>query len=453
MKKEAKGVRAVGKKGISATTVIVPAIIVILILHAMIIINTLRINDIGQKISEITQDNIRLPQVLKQFERSADNLTDEAVLYSGSGDTEYLDSYITQLGTQTQLQNTLETIFPYDEESQAYEQMRLAMRVFQARKEYDLKALRLCAEGYGTNLSAYPQVAKAELTAEETALSREEKKSAGQAILVSGEYYQYKQQIRSCVDRTIQIASGEANANIGAQSAILGRYRALQWVMTLVIIFIFCVMCVLLLALLVIPLKKSANRVQKGETIPEDKGLAELRDLAGTYNELLRRRDQLENDLRDQSQTDALTHLPNRMAFQDYLSSMSHANRHCSLTVFSMDVNVLKEINDTKGHIYGDALLRDVSECILSAFGDESGKNCFRFGGDEFAAFWIDAPEEKIAPALKKFREEQAARRISVSVGYAFADDLSKTTVQQLFEQADKRMYEEKARLKAAGEA
>ena len=170
--------------------------------------------------------------------------------------------------------------------------------------------------------------------------------------------------------------------------------------------------------------------------------------MAASYNELLYHRRMLENDLRSQSQTDALTGLPNRLAFENYITRLNWQNTHKSVTVFSLDVNGLKEKNDTKGHAYGDELLRDAAACILAAFGDETGKNCFRFGGDEFAAFWVDRPKADIAVALQTFAREQDVRGVSISAGYAYADDLSKTTVDTLFELADKSMYEEKSKLK-----
>ena len=216
----------------------------------------------------------------------------------------------------------------------------------------------------------------------------------------------------------------------------------------MIIILTLCLMCLLLFIYLVLPLKHYVDDVQRGDAIPTDKGLSELRHLAASYNDLLYHRRMLENDLRNQSQTDALTGLPNRLAFENYIARVDWQNTHDSVTVFSLDVNGLKARNDAKGHIYGDELLRDAAACILAAFGDETGKNCFRFGGDEFAAFWVGRKPEEIERALEKFHREQDIRNVSVSVGYAYAEDMSKSSVDTLFELADKSMYEKKIKQK-----
>ena len=219
----------------------------------------------------------------------------------------------------------------------------------------------------------------------------------------------------------------------------------IQWILMGLGILILIAMSVLLFVRLLIPLEKSVEIVQRGDEIPVNKGFAELQRLAASYDELLHYRNKLENNLRILSMTDGLTGLPNRMAFEDYVNQFKNDTDIESMTVFSMDVNFLKETNDRKGHLYGDRLLRDAAVCILTAFGDSTGKNCFRFGGDEFAAFWINEPEEKIGPALAQFKLEQEKREVSISVGYARSADIGATSVKELFEKADRFMYSEKA--------
>ena len=436
------------KSALSALGIILPAAILILCLHAFIVFNTLRINRMGQMISETTQAMFTYTQAAKKFERGSDTLTDYARLYISTGDETYISRYFSEQNSLHEGDEALGRIVSGSQDGAAYAQIAEAQRILQEHAAQECRAMRLCADAYGTDLTPYPQVAQAVITAEESSLTPEERMAAASALLSNTEYLVSRTRMHACIDNAIQIVSAQTGQRIGEHQGTLGRYRTLQWIVTVIIILTLCLMCLLLFIYLVLPLKHYVDDVQRGDAIPTDKGLSELRHLAASYNDLLYHRRMLENDLRNQSQTDALTGLPNRLAFENYIARVDWQNTHDSVTVFSLDVNGLKARNDAKGHIYGDELLRDAAACILAAFGDETGKNCFRFGGDEFAAFWVGRKPEEIERALEKFHREQDIRNVSVSVGYAYAEDMSKSSVDTLFELADKSMYEEKIKQK-----
>jgi diguanylate cyclase (GGDEF)-like protein len=184
--------------------------------------------------------------------------------------------------------------------------------------------------------------------------------------------------------------------------------------------------------------------VQLGIPLSTKHGFSELRRLANSYDELLIHRNKLEQNLREMGLTDALTGLPNRLAYQEYLKGLEERPEDSAVTVYSMDVNGLKGTNDSRGHLCGDILLRDSAACILKIFGDKTGKNVFRIGGDEFAAICLGQSEADIARMLESFREEQAHYSISISVGYAYAKSLKDEKLQKLFNQADQDMYSNK---------
>jgi diguanylate cyclase (GGDEF)-like protein len=414
-------------------------------MHTAIIVNTLRINRAGQGLSQTTQNNFAYAQSVKTLQSSSEMLADKARLFVNTGDSAYLVEYVTELRTLRARDHSVsETLAVYDNE-RAREQLQSAQEIAQRRSRMECRAMRLCAESRGIDLSSFSEVATAPLSPVEAAYSGEEKANAASSLLVSPEYLQLMNQTGEHIDRAVQAVSNATAESIAVQSATLRKYQTLQWIMTLTIILILSLVCVMMFVLLLIPLERSAEDVQRGEPIPDGRGLTEFRRLAVAYNELLHHRKMMETYLRQQSQTDALTGLPNRLAFQNYVSQISWENAHSSVIVFSLDVNGLKETNDHKGHTFGDALLRNCATCIQAALGDGAGKQCFRFGGDEFAAFWVDVPVSELDAALDKFVKEQAARNVSISVGCAYAEDLSETTVDKLFEEADKNMYDEKA--------
>ena len=89
-------------------------------------------------------------------------------------------------------------------------------------------------------------------------------------------------------------------------------------------------------------------------------------------------------------------------------------------------------------------LLRNCAACIRDVFAQGEGRQCFRFGGDEFSAFWVDVPRAEIEPTLERFAQEQQARGVSISVGWAHTEDFSGTSVTELYEEADRNMYDDK---------
>ena len=160
--------------------------------------------------------------------------------------------------------------------------------------------------------------------------------------------------------------------------------------------------------------------------------------VAAAYNDVLKRRDTLDNILRSAAETDALTNLPNRYRFEQYL--LESGERGYSMALLLFDVNYLKRTNDTEGHLAGDKLIRTAADCISSCFGEY----CFRFGGDEFAAIVKDCTPEKIDQMVARFEETEKAKNVSISLGYAYAREVGDTTFRQMMDEADKKMYEMK---------
>ena len=110
-------------------------------------------------------------------------------------------------------------------------------------------------------------------------------------------------------------------------------------------------------------------------------------------------------------------------------------------------MNYLKITNDTYGHAAGDELLRSSAECISSCFGSSAEHNCFRFGGDEFAAVVKDTSPADVQKMVRQFQEDQKKRDISIAWGCAYTDDIAGTNFKEMMAKADRDMYEQKREL------
>ena len=84
-----------------------------------------------------------------------------------------------------------------------------------------------------------------------------------------------------------------------------------------------------------------------------------------------------------QAHHDALTGLPNRIAFREWIEETIDAQPSERLAVLIIDLDSFKEVNDTLGHQMGDRLLCRVADRLAEQFGDEA--SVARLGGDEFA--------------------------------------------------------------------
>jgi diguanylate cyclase (GGDEF)-like protein len=135
-------------------------------------------------------------------------------------------------------------------------------------------------------------------------------------------------------------------------------------------------------------------------------GLKELTD----QNEALRR----------QANVDPLTGLLNRWAFQSLLSEERRKDdKNQSVTVFLMDIDHFKSVNDKFGHCFGDTVLQRVAEAVQSSV--RPSDHVIRWGGEEFLV---------VASGLSSRREvEGLSERISLAVSSVSFENNLKVTL------------------------
>lgn len=113
-------------------------------------------------------------------------------------------------------------------------------------------------------------------------------------------------------------------------------------------------------------------------------------------------RKQNEETIKQLAFYDALTGLPNRFLFNDRLGQeLANARRHKELlSVFFVDLDRFKVVNDSLGHDTGDLLIREVSKRLKEII--REGDTACRLGGDEFLMLFPDISSVKDISAVAK---------------------------------------------------
>jgi diguanylate cyclase (GGDEF)-like protein len=155
-----------------------------------------------------------------------------------------------------------------------------------------------------------------------------------------------------------------------------------------------------------------------------------------------------------ESYTDALTGMANRRSLdRQFEAGLERAQRiQGTASVVVLDLDRLKEINDTYGHEAGDRALRVVGSVLRSTV--RQNDLCARFAGDEFIVVLWDCSPDHCERRVSDFQSAVAAHpfeprpgvrvSLSISAGAArFPDDGN--TFEELLAAGDERMYRDKA--------
>lgn len=162
----------------------------------------------------------------------------------------------------------------------------------------------------------------------------------------------------------------------------------------------------------------------------------------------------LQEELLLQALTDELTGLYNRRGFKMMAEQeLKHCHRlKTEVVLLSIDIDTFKQINDTYGHDEGDRVLKLVAKTLETSF--RSSDIIGRWGGDEFLVLALDAPSGTVDLLAARFKQalcDISQRQglpcmIAVTIGSAFSNAKTTSSLEQLIQQADKAMYANKRR-------
>ncbi len=137
-----------------------------------------------------------------------------------------------------------------------------------------------------------------------------------------------------------------------------------------------------------------------------------------------------------QANIDVLTGLQNRNCYEAYCEKIKETQ---NLVCIYIDANGLHELNNTKGHLAGDQMLRFIADTLKVQFGEET---VYRIGGDEFIVFDRDKSSQQMNDILHEVRSEIERNQYHISAGYCIGD--KSISLKEIIKTAETRMYEDK---------
>jgi diguanylate cyclase (GGDEF)-like protein len=152
--------------------------------------------------------------------------------------------------------------------------------------------------------------------------------------------------------------------------------------------------------------------------------------------------------------TDSLTGVRNKHAYSEDEAALNRkimGRELEKLAVVVCDINGLKIVNDTKGHAAGDKLIKDASALLCEYFIHGA---VYRIGGDEFVVLLQEKGYDTREAAIRSLNEiieaNIATDGVVISMGYSTLEP-NDERLHDVFERADRMMYERKQELKRMG--
>lgn len=162
---------------------------------------------------------------------------------------------------------------------------------------------------------------------------------------------------------------------------------------------------------------------------------------------------QKEQQAQEQALRDDLTGLHNRRGLLHVIDTLMKLGIRAerSLSLVYIDLDDMKKINDTHGHVQGDRALVDTARVLHENLRESDF--IARIGGDEFCVVLSGGSEVQDQTAVARIEEAVAAHNaaagrpydLSFSIGVARFDPAHPATIEQLLDEADSAMYRAKA--------
>ena len=446
-----KDKRTTKPDGFAANSFVVPLIVILAILYGTIVALVYDVNHATNSLTDSMNQSIAYQNQVTELQAGASKLSETMTSFismpvndEGALNVGYLIAYSGELTIE-------EHRGPYFVEQFKQHNVSSAVQTFlndAAAKAQELIDLQIHALSLMRSIYALPPIPaltaipSVPLTEEEEAMTPAQRIETAKQLMLDTNYSSAKVLLNQNATNCTKTIQDEFAKSAVESEEHIQKLRVALWSVIIGIIAISIVTFIFFFHWLIMPLRRYSNLIASDQNLKKQGGIRELRLMAGAYNELLFRRNKLETILRSAAETDALTGMPNRYSLECNLLERNESGGPMAVVLF--DVNYLKRVNDTQGHLAGDKLIQTTGSCICECFSKGNAGNCYRIGGDEFAAILRDCSEEEIKTRVDHFNFAIEREHISVSVGYAYATESDENSFKKLMRVADKRMYEQK---------
>lgn len=395
----------------------------------------------------MTKEYILTETDVMNMSLGSDYLTEQARQYVIFQDSRYADAYFTEAEVTQRRDQALLSMKDHagEEDTVSLELLSQALDTSNALMELEIHAMKLAAVSAGVDMSVLPtRLQTWSLTEEELGYSSREKLTAAYQLVFGSEYQHMKKETNDKLSSvTTNVISSCSMRQLESESRV--RSALIRQSVYTALIVGLVIMAYMMIAMLILrPIRVYINCMKNNHAL-DITGAYEFKYLAITYNNVFKIAQANQNMLRYKAETDALTGLLNREAFEQLKLRFQDAPQ--PLTLMLIDVDVFKSINDNYGHETGDRALIRTANLLRENF--RAQDHVLRIGGDEFAILLEDIQADRTEIIRDKVERinwtlqhpQNDLPKFSLSVGVAFSEQGYND---ELFRQADQALYQTK---------
>lgn len=413
-------------------------------LCAMVLISSFNIKKEYDKMILSMNDYTECNKAVNELKDASDFLTNQARLFSVNLDPIFVENYFYEIQFSHRRETSLEIIQMSHRGDATEANLAMAIKESMYLQKIEIYSMRLILEAIPLDIDVPVIIQQTELTAEDKALTNEQKIDKAKSILFDSNYLAAKDRIHTYSSKAYEdLVNSYLSAEKSGNGIIEFSYQKEMFFLLLLII-VSILLFILLILFVLHPLDLHIDAILKNVKMKE-KGSYEMRYIARAYNNLCEKNAVKASLLKHKAEHDPLTGLINRNAFDQIKAALIDAGEPIAYLI--IDIDLFKNINDNYGHPIGDEVLKKISTLLMETF--RATDYVARIGGDEFAVIMtkfgtsaVDIIQKKIDGLNYTLQSvDDGLPSVSLSVGVAFSEDGYKP---ELIHQADKALYKVK---------
>ena len=365
---------------------------------------------------------VECSNAIDDLQSASDYLTSQARLFVVTGNPDAMSAYFKELNVTNRRGKAVETLkSSFSDDLQAANELQQALDASDDLAADEFTAMRLAADYYGV-ANVPDEVANSATLGVEQGMTRENKLTAAQNLMLGESYRNAKDEINANVAASSEALLAELDAEVESTNTFM---QNLLFQLRITVALLLCVVMVLVLVLLMYvlkPLNHYIKLIQKNEPLEAD-GSYELRYLANAYNAMYEDNSKRIKQLREFAERDQLTGISNRTGYENFLSKHTR-----NIALLLIDIDNFKDFNRVYGRDTGNAVMVKLAEALSTAF--RSTDFPCRIESDLFAVVMTnmnadlrDAVSNKIGLVNSILANDDDLPLITLSVGAAFSTE------------------------------